>query len=410
MHKMKTYQVGGCVRDILLGIEHHDVDYVIVGAQGKDIDMLLEKGFNWVGAAFPVLLSPDNVEYALARIEAKVGQGYHGFACEFGPHVTLEEDCYRRDLTINAIAFDPETQEYFDPYGGMKDIQEKYLRHVSHHFKDDPVRALRLARFAARFENLGFTVHPDTKQLVREMINNGELDHLVPERVWEECTKAMKFNFTGFLRSLHDLGVLEHVLPEVAALDGVPQPAAYHPEIDTLIHTFMCVEQAEKMRLSPECLWAVLLHDLGKAVTPSDQWPKHLMHEKLGVPLVKDVCERLKVPNSFKELALMVCEHHLDCHKVKEFKPSTLVKRFKMYGAYRFPERFKMFLKCCEADARGRTGFEDREYTQGDYYMEMFEIAASVKFADLNKPNLEPQKIQESLERLRTSKISQKVK
>lgn len=402
---MKVFEVGGCVRDQLLGLTPKDFDYVVVGAT---VEQMLDLGYQMVGESFPVFLHPvSGEEYALARTERKTGMGYHGFTCEFSPTVTLEDDLKRRDLTINAMARDVETGEIIDPYGGARDLKNRVLKHVSSHFSDDPVRAIRLARFAARYHFLGFVIDETTKSFVNDMIVAGELDHLVPERVWEEFTKAMKSDFALFIQYLHELKILHVLLPEVSALDGVIQPPQHHPEVDTFVHTVMCVQQAQRLTTTPEVWWAALMHDLGKGITPKDELPRHLMHEKRGVPLVRNVCERYKVPTSFKELALMVCEYHLDCHKVKEFKPSTLVKRFRQYDAYRKPERFEMFLLACEADARGRTGLEDHEYDQADYFRKMFEVAKSVKFADLNNPNMEPSKIQEALDRLRIQRIQQ---
>ena len=402
---MKVFEVGGCVRDQLLGLTPKDFDYVVVGAT---VEQMLDLGYQMVGESFPVFLHPvSGEEYALARTERKTGMGYHGFTCEFSPTVTLEDDLKRRDLTINAMARDVETGEIIDPYGGARALKNRVLKHVSSHFSDDPVRAIRLARFAARYHFLGFVIDETTKSFVNDMIVAGELDHLVPERVWEEFTKAMKSDFALFIQYLHELKILHVLLPEVSALDGVIQPPQHHPEVDTFVHTVMCVQQAQRLTTTPEVWWAALMHDLGKGITPKDELPRHLMHEKRGVPLVRNVCERYKVPTSFKELALMVCEYHLDCHKVKEFKPSTLVKRFRQYDAYRKPERFEMFLLACEADARGRTGLEDHEYDQADYFRKMFEVAKSVKFADLNNPNMEPSKIQEALDRLRIQRIQQ---
>lgn len=321
----------------------------------------------------------------------------------------LAIDCARRDLTINAIAISCEDEgNVIDPYGGLQDLHNRVLRHVSHHFKDDPVRAIRLARFAARYEHLGFTIHPDTKELVKQMIKDGELDHLVPERIWEEFNKAFSHNFSGFVKYLFELGILEVILPEVFNLHGVPQTEKYHPEVDTFVHTILCLQQAERLYgHDGEILWAVMLHDLGKAVTPADILPSHIHHERNGIPLVKGVCDRLKVPTSYRNLAMMVCEFHLDSHTVLTFKASTLVKRFRQYGAYRNPEQFFKFVKCCEADARGRTGFEDRAYPQADYFLQTYEIARNVKFQELTNSNqIKPEHIQARLDELRSKRIN----
>lgn len=401
----RHYAVGGCVRDTLLGIAPKDYDYVVLG---ETPETMLSRGFQQVGAQFPVFLHPiSGCEYALARTEKKSGNGYHGFVCDFNPSISLEDDLFRRDLTINSMAMDVETNTIFDPFGGKLDLDNRILRHVSVHFKDDPVRALRLARFAARYEHLGFTIHESTKQMVKDMINNGELDHLVPERIWEEFKKAFTVNFSGFVRHLFDLGILQIILPEVSDLFGVPQTEKYHPEVDTFKHVILCLEQAEKLSNNDgEILWAVMLHDLGKGVTPKDILPSHLHHEMNGLPLVKNVCERFKVPTEYKDIAMMVCQYHLDSHTVLNFKASTLVKRFRQYDAYRRTDRFYKFLICCEADARGRTGFEEREYNQANYFKQTFEIASSVKFQHLaNHNQIAPQHIQQRMDELRAKRI-----
>ncbi len=363
---MKTYLVGGAVRDKLLGYPFHEKDWVVVGATPEFME---QQGFTPVGKDFPVFLHPKTKEeYALARTERKTGRGYAGFSFYCGEDVTLEDDLIRRDLTINAMAED-ENGLVVDPYGGQQDIANKKLRHVSEAFLEDPVRILRIARFAARYHHLGFTIADETNAVMREMVNNGEVDHLVSERVWKEMERALGEAAPDiFIQSLRECGALARLLPEIDALFGVPQTAIHHPEIDTGIHTLMSLQQAAKMTANICVRFATLLHDLGKGTTPQEEWPRHIAHEERSITLVKNLCERIAAPKDYKELALIVAQWHTHCHRALELKPATLLKTLQMTDAFRRPERFDQFLVCCEADAKGRTGFEERDYPQANYF------------------------------------------
>jgi tRNA nucleotidyltransferase (CCA-adding enzyme) len=363
---MKTYLVGGAVRDKLLGYPFYEKDWVVVGATPEIME---QQGFTPVGKDFPVFLHPKTKEeYALARTERKTGRGYAGFSFYCGEDVTLEDDLIRRDLTINAMAEDNNGQ-VIDPYGGQQDIATKKLRHVSNAFLEDPVRILRIARFAARYHHLGFTVADETNALMREMVNNGEVDHLVPERVWKEMERALgEAAPEVFIQSLRDCGALARLFPEIDALFGVPQTAIHHPEIDAGIHTLMSLQQAAKMTSNVCIRFATLLHDLGKGTTPKEEWPRHIAHEERSIALVKKLCDRIAAPKDYKELALIVAQWHTHCHRALELKPATLLKTLQMTDAFRRPERFDQFLQCSEADARGRTGFESRDYPQANYF------------------------------------------
>ena len=363
---MKTYLVGGAVRDKLLGYPFTEKDWVVVGANPE---IMLEKGFVAVGKDFPVFLHPQTKEeYALARTERKTGRGYIGFSFYCGEEVTLEDDLVRRDLTINAIAED-EAGNIIDPYGGQADIKNKILRHVSDAFMEDPVRILRIARFAARFHHLGFHIATETNNLMRNMVNNGEVDHLVAERVWKEMQRALSEKSPDiFIQCLRDCGALARLLPEIDVLFGVPQTEIHHPEIDTGIHTLMSLQQAVKKTDDCCVRFATLTHDLGKGSTRNAEWPRHIAHEERSLPLVKKLCERIAAPKDYKELALIVAQWHTHCHRALELKPATVLKTLQMTDAFRRPERFEQFLLCCEADARGRTGFEERDYPQAEYF------------------------------------------
>ena len=371
---VKIYLVGGAVRDALLGRPVKERDWVVVGATPEE---MTAQGFRPVGKDFPVFLHPrTNEEHALARTERKSGRGYHGFTFHTGPEVTLEDDLWRRDLTINAIAQD-EQGALVDPHGGRRDIEARLLRHVSEAFAEDPVRILRIARFAARFAPLGFRVADETMALMRGMVEAGEADHLVPERVWKETERALMEPAPGvFVAVLHECGALARVMPELAALSGVPQRAEYHPEVDTLVHTRMCVDAAARADLSIEVRVAALLHDLGKAATPPEEWPRHVMHEKRGVPLVRQFCERLRVPGALRDLAVVVARDHLNVHRARELNSSTLCELLERLDAFRKPARFELALQACECDARGRLGFENAPYEQTDYLREAARAAA----------------------------------
>lgn len=362
---MKIYRVGGAVRDKLLGYPSIENDWVVVGASPQSLEAL---GYTPVGKDFPVFLHPETKEeYALARTERKSGHGYGGFTFYCGEDITLEDDLQRRDLTINAMAED-ESGAIIDPYGGQQDLQARLLRHVAPAFTEDPLRVLRVARFAARYAHLGFQVAPETMTLMREIVAAGEIDHLVRERIWKETERALGERSPDvFIQVLRDCGALARLMPELDRLFGVPQTAEHHPEIDTGIHTLMCLQQACKLSTNTQVRFATLMHDLGKGLTPKEEWPRHIGHETSGLPLVKDVCERIAAPREYRELALLVTELHLNCHRALELKPSTLLKILKRVDAFRRPQRWEDFLLCCEADARGRTGFETRAYPQANY-------------------------------------------
>ena len=375
---MKIYLVGGAVRDALMAAAHGgaspahaDRDWVVVGATPA---MLAAEGYLPVGRDFPVFLHPHTrEEYALARTERKTAPGYHGFTFHTDPGVTLQEDLARRDLTINAMAVnaahadDPAHAPLFDPYHGQADLQARVLRHVTDAFAEDPVRILRVARFAARWPD--FTVAPETRDLMRRMVAHGEVDHLVPERVWQEISRGlMEDKPSRMFEVLRACGALRVLFPEVANCFGVPQRADYHPEVDTGLHILLCLAQAARLTPSTRIRFAVLVHDLGKALTPTDVLPRHSGHERRGLPLIRQVCTRLKVPKATQELALLVGEFHLDCHRADELRGDTLLARLEALDAWRRPERFEEFLLACEADARGRTGLEDIPYWQADYW------------------------------------------
>ncbi|MEJ2509473.1 MAG: multifunctional CCA addition/repair protein, partial [Gammaproteobacteria bacterium] len=359
---MDIYLVGGSVRDKHLGLPVADRDWVVVGATAED---MLRAGYRQVGRDFPVFLHPQTgEEYALARTERKTAPGYTGFNVHAAPDVTLEQDLQRRDLTINAMAETPEG-ELIDPYHGMSDLQARVLRHVSPAFVEDPVRILRVARFAARLVPLGFGIAEETLALMREMVANGEVDALVPERVWAELVRALgESRPSRFFEVLRECGALARLLPEVDRLFGVPQPEQHHPEIDTGVHVMMVVDQAARLSPEPAVRFAALVHDLGKGITPREQWPRHVEHEARGVPLVEALCERYKVPNDFRDLAVLVTRYHLHYHRAAELRPGTLLDLFQSLDAFRRPERFEQFLLACEADARGRPGYEERDFDQ----------------------------------------------
>jgi len=401
---MKTYLVGGAVRDKLLGYPFHEKDWVVVGATPEIME---QQGFTPVGKDFPVFLHPKTKEeYALARTERKTGRGYAGFSFYCGEDVTLEDDLIRRDLTINAMAED-ENGLVVDPYGGQQDIAGKKLRHVSDAFLEDPVRILRIARFAARYHHLGFTIANETNTLMREMVNNGEVDHLVAERVWKEMERALGEAAPDiFIQSLRDCGALARLLPEINALFGVPQTALHHPEIDTGIHTLMSLQQAAKMTDNVCIRFATLLHDLGKGTTPKEEWPRHIAHEERSISLVKNLCERIAAPKDYKELALIVAQWHTHCHRALELKPATLLKTLQMTDAFRRPERFNQFLMCSEADARGRTGFEDRDYPQADYFRGALAACQGINAKEISARGFIGKEFGDEINRLRLTALT----
>lgn len=362
---MKIYRVGGAVRDKLLNYPCYENDWVVVGSSPEE---MIKLGYQPVGNDFPVFIKTETgEEYALARTERKSGVGYQGFTFHTAPNISLEDDLIRRDLTINAMAEDADGN-IIDPYGGQKDLRRKVLRHVSDAFIEDPLRVLRVARFAARYHHLGFTIAPETEALMKSIVNRGELADLIAERVWKETDRALCEQSPDlFIQTLRNCGALAALLPEVNALFGVAQRADYHPEIDTGIHTLMALQQAAILSDKPAIRFAVLVHDLGKGVTPSHILPSHSGHEARGLPLVKAVCDRLKTPNEHRQLAMIVTEFHLLCHKALELRPTTLLTLLKTVGAIKSPTKLEDFLTCCTADAKGRTGFESRDYASAPY-------------------------------------------
>ncbi|OIN03774.1 multifunctional CCA addition/repair protein [Oceanisphaera psychrotolerans] len=362
---MEVYLVGGAVRDELLGLEVRERDYMVVGATPEQ---LITLGYHQVGKDFPVFLHPQSKEeYALARTERKSGQGYTGFICEFGPEVTLEEDLMRRDLTINAIARD-EQGKLHDPYGGVADIEHRILRHVSSAFGEDPLRVLRVARFAARFHGLGFTLADETLLLLQQMAASGELGALTPERVWKETEKALACEHPQvFFEVLRRCGALKELFPEVEALFGVPGPKQWHPEIDTGLHTMMVLKRSAELGADIPCRFAALCHDFGKALTPSDRWPSHHDHGELGLTPIEALCARIKAPAAHKELAILMSRWHICLHRLANPAPEqaeAILALFQHTDAWRKPERFAQLLLCAQADLQGRTGFEQRPYPQ----------------------------------------------
>lgn len=396
---MQIYLVGGAIRDKLLNRPVKEQDWVVVGATTDD---MLAQGFRPVGKDFPVFLHPkSNEEYALARTERKTGKGYKGFSCDASSSVTLEEDLLRRDLTVNAMAQDEQGQ-LIDPFGGQKDLQAKVLRHVSPAFAEDPVRVLRVARFAARYAHLGFSVAEDTIALMQDIGAAGELDYLVAERVWQELEKALaETNPEVFFETLKTCRALEIIFPEIDALFGVPQTAKYHPEIDTGIHTLMVLQQASQLSVSTQVRFAALTHDLGKATTPKEEWPRHLGHEERSAKLVKQLCKRIKAPNHFRDLAVLVARYHLHCHRALELRPNNLLKLFNQTGAFRQPEKFAHFLLACEADARGRKGLEQQAYPQAQYLQQALAKALSVTSTTFTEQGLEGKAIGEAMNKAR---------
>ena len=400
---MQIYKVGGAVRDRLLGQPVTDIDWVVVGATA---DEMLIKGYRPVGVDFPVFLHPlTGEEYALARTERKSGVGYGGFVFHASPDVTLEQDLIRRDLTINAMAEDKDGV-LTDPYGGQADLEARILRHVSPAFAEDPLRVLRVARFAARYASRGFTIAPETLELMRQLSESGELKALTPERSWKEISRAlMEEQPHVFIRVLHDCGALNELLPEVEALFGVPQPAAHHPEIDTGQHVLNVLEQAALYKHSLSVRWACLLHDLGKGLTPESEWPRHIAHEHTGLRLIKVVNERFRVPKECQELALLVGRYHTHGHRALELKPSTVLELLQSFDVYRRPQRFEEFIAACEMDARGRDGFEQRHYPQAEYLRGAADAARAVSVQPLLEQGLKGQALGDALKNERLSAL-----
>ncbi len=399
---MEIYLVGGAVRDQLMGRAVTDRDWVVVGSTAEE---MIELGYRPVGSDFPVFLHPEShEEYALARTERKTGKGYHGFNFHAAADVTLEEDLLRRDLTINALAEDLDGN-LIDPFNGAADIKQKVFRHVSDAFMEDPVRILRVARFSSRYHDFG--IAEETQALMTRMVVNEEVAALVPERVWQELNKALGEDTPErFIEVLRGCGALAVILPEIDQLFGVPQPEKWHPEIDTGVHTQLVLQQATKLSKSREVRFAGLVHDLGKATTPKDILPSHHGHEQRGAKIIKKLAARLRIPNDFRDLAMLTSKYHTHVHKAAELKASTVCKTLKAVDAYRKPERFEHFLLACEADARGRTGLEDRPYPQADYYRQAADAARNVDIEDLKAADLSGQKMAQEIERRRKAAVA----
>jgi tRNA nucleotidyltransferase (CCA-adding enzyme) len=401
---MQVYLVGGAVRDALLGVPVRERDWVVVGATREE---LLAGGYREVGRDFPVFLHPEtHEEYALARLERKVAPGYRGFAVEFGPGVTLEEDLARRDLTINAMARSGDGA-LIDPYGGAADIEARMLRHVSPAFAEDPVRVLRAARFAARFAPLGFRIAPETLALMRAMVERHEIDALVAERVWQETDKALRETAASeYFRVLRGCGALRVIFPEIDALFGVPQPVEWHPEIDTGVHVLMVLDQAVALGADAAVRFAALVHDLGKGATPRAEWPGHRGHEERSVALIETLAARLRVPTAYRELALIVARDHGLVHRALELRPGTIVEMFERVDAFRRPDRFADMLLACEADYRGRAGLQARPYPQRPWLQAARDAAAAVRPAPGDLASGSGVKIAAGLRRARSAAIA----
>ena len=408
---MKVYLVGGAVRDQLLGLPVKDRDWIVVGAVPAT---LLSLGYQQVGKDFPVFLNPKTKEeYALARTERKSSAGYTGFICDFSPTITLEQDLIRRDLTINAMA-QSEDGEIIDPYGGKQDLENRILRHISPAFSEDPLRVLRVARFAARYHSLGFKIASETLSLMAELTQSGELQHLTAERVWLETEKALnEKNPEIYFETLHKTGALRVLFPEIDALYGVSNPVKHHPEVDSFIHTMLVLEQAVNLTKNNPILnksavrFAAICHDLGKALTPQNILPHHYGHEQAGIKPTRTLCKRLKVPSYFQELAEMTCEFHTHIHKAFELRAETVITLFNRFDVWRKPQRFQEFLQVCLADTRGRTGFENKDYPQIDYINQLLHAANEVDVQQVIADGFEKQEIRNELTKRRILAIKQ---
>ena len=400
---MEVYLVGGAVRDEQLGLPVTERDWCVVGATP---DELLSEGYRQVGKGFPVFLHPEtNEEYALARTERKTGAGYHGFEFQTSPDVTLEQDLSRRDLTINAMAMDADGK-LIDPFDGRTDLENRLLRHVSSAFTEDPVRILRTAKFRARFSELGFEVSGDTLKLMADMVSSGEADTLQADRVWAETEAALSGpNPQLYFQALRDCGALAVIFPEIDALFGVPQPPKWHPEIDCGLHTLMVLEQAAVLSEDVDVRFAALVHDLGKATTRQSDLPSHPGHEHRSVKLLQVISDRLPVPRACRELGSLVAEFHGHCHRAFELKSSTILKVLKKVDAFRRPERFRKFLLACEAHARGRTGFEDRDYSQADYFERSWNAASQITADQITDTEVSGSEIGAEIDRMRLKAI-----
>ena len=420
---ISSYLVGGAVRDKLLNRPVKDKDYLVVAST---VEQMLTLGFQQVGKDFPVFLHPETKEeYALARTERKQGQGYTGFSCYFAPDVSIEQDLLRRDLTVNAMAMD-ENEQIIDPYNGQQDLNNRILRHVSDAFVEDPLRVLRVARFAARYHKYGFTIAPETLALMKEISNSGELQSLTAERVWQEMQLSLadggansdinSGNPEVFFQTLHQCGALKKLWPELDVLWGIPNPALWHPEICSGVHTMMVLQQAvllteqlpsEQSDNKTAIRFAALCHDLGKGVTQEHLWPSHKGHETAGLPLVERICQQLKVPNQYKQLALKVCEFHLHCHKAFELKATTIFKMFNQLDVWRKPEEFEFFLMASKADFLGRLGFENRPYPQEQYLLSAMRAATSVNAKVFVEQGLKGLAIKEAMAEARLNAIKE---
>jgi len=402
---MQVFLVGGAVRDRLLGRAHSDSDFVVVGSTPE---AMLAAGFRAVGADFPVFLHPHTQqEYALARTERKSGRGYAGFTFHTGSDVSLEDDLRRRDFTINAIAQSADGT-LIDPYGGCADLERRVLRHVSEAFAEDPLRVLRAARFLARFAPLGFVIAPETLAMMRQMVDNGEVDHLVPERVWQELRRALcESKPSAFLTCLRDCGALARLFPEIDCLYGVPQRAEYHPEVDTGVHLQLVLDMCP--RLAPgddQVAFAALVHDLGKGLTPAQELPRHIAHEQRGVAPVRALCERLRVPAEHRDLGVLVCEHHLLMHRIEELKPGTQMSLIESLDGLRRPDRVRRFALACEADHRGRLGLSERPYPQAQRLLNALAAAKAVSTQPLLERGLSGVALGDALRQARIMAIA----
>ena len=397
---MQIYLVGGAVRDELLGLEVKERDWVIVGATPEQMTDL---GYKPVGKDFPVFIHPDTgEEYALARTERKTGPGYTGFAFDTSEEITLEQDLERRDITINAIAKD-ENGNLIDPFNGRRDLENKVIRHVSDAFVEDPLRVLRVARFAAQFN---FPIAGETQSLLKEISATDELQTLTPERVWVETEKALQTRQPRrYFEALRECNALAALFPEIDRLFGIPQPEHHHPEIDSGVHTLMVLDQAASITAEPEVRFAALVHDLGKGTTPQETWPRHHGHEERGVELINGLCDRLRIPNRYRELAVLVSRYHLDCHRINEMKATTVMRKLEGLDAFRRPERFDQFLLACEADARGRKGKEQQDYPQAGIFRKYRAACMTVTASPEDIRNLKGTEIAEHLRAQRIEAI-----
>lgn len=408
----KTYRVGGAIRDELLGYPWHEIDWVVTGSSPEQ---MLEQGFTPVGKDFPVFLHPKTKdEYALARTERKSAPGYQGFTFNTNPNITIEEDLSRRDLTINAIAQDKDGL-FIDPFNGQEDIHNRVLRHVSDAFQEDPVRVLRLARFKARYHHLGFTIAEETKTLIKSMKESGELDALVPERVWQELRKALNEKHPEqFFYALRECEVLNTLFPHIDSLFGVPQTEKYHPEIDTGVHVMMALHKTAELDFEEDTKldtqFAVLMHDLGKAITPEDILPSHYGHEQKGLKLVKAFCKQWRIPKQTAHIGEITCQYHTHIHRAFELKPSTLIDVFYKCDAFRKPNQFKCLVQACLCDWQGRLNFENEAYPQKEYAEKMLELCNSVDKKAIIEKGFQGKEITEQIKKEQIRLVAQEKK